>query len=104
MSCASHCMMIHCDACGYHWKRVGHNVSIPQKSCHILVWFSTPDSFIFKNPMNRLSCSEWSGKYLAQERKPDGKQVWLFVYSPVPRSQEGRSSRLLYGSGMYIES
>jgi hypothetical protein len=37
-------------------------VSIPGKSCHSLVWFSMPGSCVFTNPLNSLSCGEWSGE------------------------------------------
>ena len=30
--------------------------------CHLFVWFSMSGSFVFTNPLNRLSCSEWSGQ------------------------------------------
>jgi hypothetical protein len=31
------------------------------KSLPSLIGLPTSDSFVFKNPLNRLSCSEWSG-------------------------------------------
>src|SRR5215467_2606196 len=54
--------MIHWDTCGYCTKRVDHLASIPSQFCHILARFSASDSFVLKNSLNRLSCSECCGE------------------------------------------
>jgi hypothetical protein len=54
--------MIYWDTYRYRTKRVDHMVSISSKSCHLLVWSSKSGFFAFTDPLNRLSCSKWSGE------------------------------------------
>lgn len=49
-------------------KRVDHMVSISEKSCHSLVWFSMSGSSVITKHLNSLSCGEWSGEGPTAER------------------------------------
>ncbi len=77
MRLVTHFRMILGEKCGYRTKRgLAHLASVPYHPCHILVWFSASDAFVFKNPLQRLFCSEWIGEgTTSREEYPVASQM-----------------------------